>query len=76
MLYVINFSGKFLRDLDQASCDPTMLVLWLDLLLSLTTFNDGQNWLAKSSEIVNLLVDKASMNESLPSMAILRQGVY
>ena len=53
-------NGKCIRDLDQLTCDPGLLVLWLDLLLSLTSYYDGQNWLAKSSELVNLLVDKAT----------------
>ena len=69
-------NGKCIRDLDQVSCDPTLLVLWLDLMLSLTSYYDGQNWLAKNSELVNLLVDKATLDESLPSLAILRNLTF
>ncbi len=65
-------NGKCVRDLDQSASDPTLEVLWLDLLLSLTSFHDGQNWLAKSSEIVNVLVEKAKHQDSLPALAILR----
>ena len=47
-----------------------MEVFWLDLLLSLTTYADGQMWLAKNNELVDLLVDKA--HDNLPALAILR----
>lgn len=65
-------NGKCVRDLDQSTCDQTLEVLWLDLLLSLTSYPDGQNWLAKNSELVDLLVERAAHQESLPSLAILR----
>ena len=65
-------NGRCVRDLEQATNDPIMEVLWLDLLLSLTTYSDGQSWLAKTADLVDLLVDKAMHNNSLPSLAILR----
>ena len=56
------------RDIDVTT--PVSEVLWLDLLLSLTTYSDGQMWLAKSNELVDQLVDKA--HDNLPALAILR----
>ena len=42
--------------------------MYLILFLS----QDGQSWLAKNGDIVDILVDKATMSNSLPSLAILR----
>ena len=58
------------RDLDITDDATVPEVLWLDLLLSLTTYPDGQMWLAKNNELVDQLVDKA--RENLPALAILR----
>lgn len=57
------------RDIDGDATEVSE-VFWLDLLLSLTTYSDGQMWLAKSNELVDQLVDKA--HASLPALAILR----
>ena len=54
------------QDLDSEE----LQVYWLDLLLSLTSFSDGQMWLAKNNELLDLLVDKA--HDNLPALAILR----
>ena len=59
----------------QAQCSQdldseVMEIFWLDLLLSLTTYADGQMWLAKNNELVDLFVDKA--HDNLQALAILR----
>lgn len=69
-------NAKCAKDLDSSSPDPALEILWLDLILSLTSFNDGQAWLAKNNDIIDVLVDKAAHSDSLPSLAILRNLAF
>ena len=77
------FVNQSERDLDVLNPDVNREVLWLDLLLSLTTFQDGQAWLGKNNELINILVEKADNSEqqstsmsSLASLAILRNLAF
>jgi hypothetical protein len=70
-------NNRALTDLDQDGRQPILEILWLDLLLSLTSFKDGQAWLGKNNELIDVLVEKATVQSSaLPSLAILRNLAF
>ena len=69
-------NGRCLRDLDQTNPVISLQVLWLDLLYSLTYYTEGQCWLAKAKDLVNVLVEKALHQNCLTSLAILRNMTF
>ncbi len=78
----VKFMSMASNDLDVLNPSPLKEILWLDLLLSLTSFKDGQLWLGKNNELLDVLLEKADSSEndtdmpSLASFAILRNLAF